>query len=672
MKKTSAQVIKIASAFTILLSVIVATAAPLGYFIIAYENEAAVLKTEVVTESHDASEMISANPDYWRFEQHRLEEFLSERLHDQRDEIRRIVDTSNVVVAESVDAIDGPLMTRSNDLYDSGVVVARIEISRSLLPLIIRTVLLLVLGLILGTAMFVTLNAYPLRALSQALQSLRESEEKFSAIASTAADAIIVMDNKGIITYWNSAAEKMFGYTMPEALGRALHSLIAPARYIEDFKKGFNKFRESGEGPAIGNTLEFIAMKKDGMEIPIEVSTSTIAREGEWHAVGIVRDISERKKTEQELLKLEKLESLGVLAGGLAHDFNNLLAVILGNISLAQINSEPTDRNAKRLADVEKAVLRAQDLTRQLLTFAKGGAPVKQTASIQEIVEDSCRFSLSGSNVTCRFSFARDLQAVDVDAGQIGQVINNLVINAVHAMPDSGTIEVKAENTSVTLQHALPCAPGDYVRISVQDHGVGITPENLSKIFDPYFTTKREGSGLGLATSYSIIKRHGGLLAVDSVPGDGSVFHIYLPASQRKPTVEVSRQEALVAGMGRILVMDDELAVRAVVGEMLKAVGYECELAKDGGEAVELYKGALDNGRPFDAVIMDLTVPGGMGGKEAVKKLIEIDPKVKAVVASGYSGDPVMGDFKAYGFTGVIAKPYDLQTLSKALRAILS
>lgn len=672
MKKTRARVIRITSAFAILLSMVVATAAPLGYFVIAYENQAAVLKTEVEAEAADASQLISANPDYWRFEQHRLEELLSQRPFGEHNEIRRIIDVNHNVIAVSADAISTPLMTRTHDLYDSGAFVARMEISRSLRPVIMRTLLLLVLGLALGTGMFVVLRVFPLRALSEALQSLQESEEKFSAIASTAADAIIVMDNKGIISYWNSAAERIFGHSSQEALGRELHHLIAPQRYREAYAKGFEKFRGSGQGPAVGNTLEFIAVRKDGTEFPIEVSTSSIPVEGEWHAVGIVRDISERKKTDQELIKIEKLESLGVLAGGLAHDFNNLLAVILGNISLALVDTELTDQNYKRLADVEKAVIRAQDLTRQLLTFAKGGAPVKQTASIREIIEDSCRFSLSGSNVQCIFSFAGDLKAVEVDAGQIGQVINNLMINAIQSMPEGGTIRVKAENATAGLPDELPLASGDFIRISIEDQGIGIPQANLSKIFDPYFTTKQKGSGLGLATSFSIIKRHGGYITVESVMGKGSAFHVYLPATLREPLTGKMSEKTLVTGMGKVLVMDDEESVREVVGEMLKAVGYEYELAKNGSEAIELYKRALDKGRPFDAAIMDLTIPGGLGGKEAVKKLIEIDPKVKAIVASGYFSDPVMADCGAYGFAGVITKPYDLQTLSRTLRTLLS
>jgi PAS domain S-box-containing protein len=672
MKKTSARVIRITSAFAILMSLVVATAAPLGYFVIAYENQAAVLRTEVLAEAADASQLISANPDYWRFEQHRLEEFLSERPFGEHEEIRRILDVNHNVISVSADAIDPPLMTRAHDLYDSGAVVARMEISRSLRPVIMKTLLLLMLGLALGTGMFAVLRVFPLKALSQALQSLQESEGKFSAIASTAADAIIVMDSKGIITYWNSTAERIFGHAVQETLGRELHSVIAPARYRDAFAKGFEKFRQSGQGPAVGNTIEFIAVKKDGTEFPIEVSTSTIPMDGEWYAVGIVRDISERKKTEQELVKLEKLESLGILAGGLAHDFNNLLAIILGNVSLAQADTELTGQNVKRLADVEKAVMRAQDLTRQLLTFAKGGAPVKQASSIREIIEDSCRFSLSGSNVKCEFFFAGDLKPVEVDAGQIGQVINNLVINAVQAMPRGGAIEVKSGNVIVRRQDRLPLAPGEYIRISVHDQGTGIPQENLAKIFDPYFTTKPKGSGLGLATSFSIVKRHGGYISVESMPGAGSTFHIYLPVSSGELPAEKMPERAPVAGMGKILVMDDEESVRGVVGAMLTAVGYEYELAKDGAEAVELYRQARDKGRPFDAAIIDLTIPGGMGGKEAMQKLIKLDPKVKAIVASGYSSDPVMADCRAYGFTGVITKPYDLQTLSRTLRTVLS
>jgi PAS domain S-box-containing protein len=672
MKKTSIKVIKTTSIIALLLSLIVAILVPLGYFVIAYEYQAAVLTTEVAAQALQASQIISSNPDYWRFEQHRLEEFLSRRSRSEHREIRRITDINGSVIAHSGDAAQNPLMTRSHDLFDSGKAVARMEISRSLRPLLIKTFLVLVVGLLLGVGMLVFLRKVPLAALAQAMQSLQQSEGKFRAIASTAADAIIVMDNHGIITYFNAAAEKMFGYSWQEALGKELHQLIAPERYRDAYKNGFEKFRESGRGPAIGNTLEFRAVRKDGTEFPIEVSTSVIPVSDEWHAVGIVRDISERKRTERELLKLEKLESLGVLAGGLAHDFNNLLTIMMGNISLAMLDTDVASSNYSRLANLGEAAVRAQNLTRQLLTFAKGGAPVKKTVCVREIIEESCRFSLSGSNVNCNFSFAEDLKPAEVDPGQIGQVIHNLILNAVQAMPQGGSVDVGCQNISVTPNDGLPVVPGNYVKISVRDAGIGIPKENLSKIFDPYFTTKAKGSGLGLATSYSIVNRHGGAITVDSIPGSGPVFHLYLPASDNKPEAAEFREQSAARGKGRILIMDDEHAYRMVLGDILKTIGYEYELARDGTEAIEFYKNAMAAGRPFDTVIMDLTIPGGMGGKEAIKKLLEMDPKVKAIVASGYSSDPVMADFKAYGFMGMIEKPFDLRTLSAALQAVLS
>ncbi len=673
MKKTTTNIIKITNVLALALSLIVAIGVPAGYIVLVYEYQATVLKTEAASEAYEASQIISSNPDFWQFEQHRLSEFLSRRTPGQPYETRRIVNAENRIVAESVhEEVLPPLMTRTHDLYDSGKKTARIEITRSLRPALSVTFLLMVIGLFLGIGMLIFLRKFPLRALSQALQSLQESEGKFRAMASTAADGIIVMDSRGLITYWNSAAEKIFGYSSPEAHGRELHMLIAPERYRDDYKKGFKKFERSGDGPAIGNTLEFMALRKDGTEFPIEVSTSTIPAADQWHAVGIVRDISDRKKTEQELLKLEKLESLGVLAGGLAHDFNNLLTVMMGNISLAMLDTNPEDGLYSRLTNLGEAVVRAQDLTRQLLTFAKGGAPIKNTVLLQAIIEEACRFSLSGSNVNCSFVFSPDLKPADVDAGQIGQVMHNLVLNAVQAMPKSGKIEVRASNTTIGPQDGFPLVSGPYLRISVRDEGTGMPQRDLSKIFDPYFTTKEKGSGLGLATCYSIIKRHGGHITVHSTRGEGSVFTFFIPASLREPSADEPPEHVLAKGKGKVLVMDDEKAFRMVVGEILQAIGYEYELAKDGAEAIDLYQAAMLSGRPFDAAIMDLTVPGGMGGKEAVKRLIEIDPKVKAIVASGYSNDPVMADFKAHGFVGVIEKPFDLRSLNRVLQAVLN
>jgi CheY-like chemotaxis protein len=286
------------------------------------------------------------------------------------------------------------------------------------------------------------------------------------------------------------------------------------------------------------------------------------------------------------------------------------------------------------------------------------------------MIREACQFALRGSNVRCYFTFPDNLWAVEVDGGQINQVIYNLVINAQHAMPGGGTIEVSAENTAVTHNDGLPLGRGNYVKITVKDYGVGIPTSIIAKIFDPYFTTKNRGSGLGLATSFSIVKNHGGLITVDSDEGVGTAFHVFLPACRDTQLSQEGRHDNLVVGKGRVLLMDDEAFIRDLADEMLSLLGYEVILAKDGAEAIELYKSAFHSSRPIDAVIMDLTVPGGMGGSEAVQKLREIDPRVKAIVSSGYSNDPIMADYATYGFMGVVAKPYSIHALSETLTRV--
>jgi CheY-like chemotaxis protein len=386
------------------------------------------------------------------------------------------------------------------------------------------------------------------------------------------------------------------------------------------------------------------------------------------------------------MLKTSKLESVGVLAGGIAHDFNNVLTAILGNVLLARMDLRPEEPAERRLAEAEKACLRAKDLTQQLLTFARGGEPVRKTTSIGDLVREAVSLALRGSNARCEFALPGDLWPVDVDPGQMAQVLNNLVINAQQAMPQGGVIRIRAANVPdghTDRRHSHAPQPGPHVRISVEDHGVGIPEENLAKVFDPYFTTKEQGSGLGLAIAYSVVTKHGGRIAVESRVGIGTTFLIDLPASsprraEARPaaTEPQAREEAAASAAAgreraRILVMDDEAPVKEVLGAMLDRFGYEPEFARDGAEALAMYRAARDSGRPFDAVILDLTIPGGMGGKDTIHKLLEIDPQVRAIVASGYSDDPVMADFRRYGFRGVVPKPFRFEDLRAILIRVL-
>ncbi|MDY0042280.1 MAG: ATP-binding protein, partial [Desulforhabdus sp.] len=405
------------------------------------------------------------------------------------------------------------------------------------------------------------------------------------------------------------------------------------------------------------------------------VTTSPIFNEN-GELSGIVhsaKDVTEKIKIEEELTKAQKLESVGLLAGGIAHDFNNILTTILGNVNLAKMQIGSNEQASSRLEEAEKACRRAKDLTHQLLTFSKGGAPIKKAAAMADLVRESSSFALMGSKVRCSYHISRDLWPVEIDAGQMSQVINNLIINACQAMPNGGEIEISLKNIVLEQPEHGNSETGRYVRLILSDQGIGIPRENLAKIFDPYFTTKPGGSGLGLSMAYSIIKRHDGIIAVDSKPDVGTTFYIDLPASDKSPVKETEKGDsyALNSGKGKILVMDDEEPIRDLVGQMLNLLGYDVTSARDGNEAIAIYSEASLAGKPFDAIIMDLTIPGGMGGKEALEKLRQVDPEIKAIVSSGYHTDPIMSSFRQYGFSGVIAKPYSLKDLGETLQNVL-
>ena len=395
---------------------------------------------------------------------------------------------------------------------------------------------------------------------------------------------------------------------------------------------------------------------------------------------GFMEDITERKQLEDQLRHAHKMEAIGTLAGGIAHDYNNLLSVILGNIAMAKEDLKPEDGIYPFLNEAETASFRAKELTHRLITFSRGGAPIREKASIMELLRESANFALAGFGVTCDFTLPDDLWAVEYDEAQMQQVINNLMTNACEAMPQGGTVGLTAENVVVGEEEekALPLRAGEYVKISLRDQGVGIPEEQLSLIYDPYFSTKergeQKGMGLGLATAYSIVNKHDGHIMVESTVGAGSTFHLYLPATSARPQAQTPARMDGVEGdgiKGRILVMDDEEMLRNLTEQMLSRFGYEATAARDGVEAVELYKKAMDSGAPFEAVILDITVQGGMGGKLAIKKLLEIDPDVKAIATTGYSEDPVMSHWWQFGFKGVMAKPYLKEDLKVTLRKAL-
>jgi len=499
-------------------------------------------------------------------------------------------------------------------------------------------------------------------------KALRESEEKYRGLIETASDAIFIIDAEtGEIADVNRKGVELLGRSAGEIIGlhlSQLHPADEAEKYIELFKKVASHI-----------TLPDIAchvLHRDGYKIPVEISTSIMESEDRKIILGIFRDIRERIKLEEEIQKAQRLESAGILAGGIAHDFNNLLTAILGNISLAKAFADPNDKVYKRLAETEKATMRAKDITRQLLTFAKGGVPITRTVDLSNTIVESSEFALRGSSLKCDCSVPENLWPVEADLGQISQVIHNLVINAYQVMPGGGSCRVEAKNIMIRDDDPIPLPNGKYVEISVHDYGSGIPPEHLSKIFDPFFTTKKSGTGLGLPTAYSIIKKHGGLLTVDSEVGRGSTFRIFLPVSDKTvlPPAEKEEQTKLFKGEGRVLVMDDEEYVRDIATKLLHHLGYTVQTAKDGNEALDLYKKGRESGEKYAAVIMDLTVPGGMGGKETIRELKKLDPAVKTIVSSGYANDPIMASFREYGFDGMVPKPYKLEELAETLHLV--
>ncbi len=503
--------------------------------------------------------------------------------------------------------------------------------------------------------------------------SLAAEKERLAVTLYSIGDGVITVDTAGRVVLLNKVAEQLTGWTQADAGGKPLTEVfhIVHEKTRKLVSSPVDEVLRSGGVAALANHTVLIA--RDGRERAIADSGAPI-RDSAGNIIGVVlvfRDVTEQQRMEQELAKGRNLEAIGLLAGGIAHDFNNILTAILGNIALAKMYGEGDSKITDVLGEAEKAFWRARDLTQQLLTFAKGGAPIKKTASVRELLTDTTNFALRGSNVRVDFDIANDLWAAEFDRGQLSQVINNLVLNAKQAMPGGGKLRIRAQNLRLKGGE-IPLPPGPYLHIEVSDTGAGIPEKHLAKIFDPYFTTKQQGSGLGLSIAYSIITKHQGHITVRSTIGVGTTFNIYLPATPNaKLAAERASEDGAPDGHGRrVLVMDDELQVRNVLGGLLKGMGYDVAFAHDGNEVLHAYAEALRKHNRFDVVIMDLTVPGGMGGKECIAKLREIDPDVRAIVSSGYSNDPVMADYGAYGFRGVVAKPYQVKELGAVLRSV--
>lgn len=504
---------------------------------------------------------------------------------------------------------------------------------------------------------------------TRAQEKLRKSEERYRDLFENSTDLIQVLGADSSIRYVNRAWRETLGYTEEEVSRLSIFDVIHPecADCIPEF--------ENVVAGRKGGRFETMFITRNREKIIVEGNVSAVYEDGVFAGTrGIFRDITEKKKIEERIIKAEKIESLGMLAGGIAHDFNNLLQGVFGYISLAKKAVDKKEKALAMLEQSEKALRQSINLTTQLLTFSRGGKPVKKPINLRPVIEDSVQFALSGSRSCVSVTIPADLRPVEADEGQMGRVIQNVVLNADQAMPAGGTVTVTAANRAkddASLPPGLPA--GDYVVIAVQDTGAGIPEEHVQKIFDPYFTTKEKGSGLGLATCYSIVANHGGLIDVRTKAGQGSTFLIYLPALSPDAATPSATAAAPSARRrsARILVMDDEEIIRKFCFELLGSMGHKVELAKNGEEALAKYQKAAIEGNLFDVVILDLTIRGGMGGSETMQRLIGIDPAVKAIVSSGYSEDGAAADYARQGFKAFLRKPYELDEMSAALDAVL-
>jgi two-component system cell cycle sensor histidine kinase/response regulator CckA len=509
-----------------------------------------------------------------------------------------------------------------------------------------------------------------LEGLHRAREKTEESLGKYTNFFDFAPAGYFIFDQNGLVLEVNHTGASQLGQEKVNLINQSFSTFVA-----QDHRDMFLMYlKQVFQHHQVRQICELKLKRNNGTEFCARLESIGVRDEqGNFsHYRTIVSNISKRKSMEEELQRTQKLKFAGVMAGDIAHEFKNIITIIVSVLSLAKLHLAAEDKVLGLLEQAENAAVRAGNLTRQLQTFFRSEAPVKKITSLLELLKNSVNCPVNGPKVTCEFSLPDDLWPVEIDERQIGQVINTLITNAGQAMPDGGEIKVSAENVVIGPEESLPLKDGKYVRVSIKDQGWGLQKEDLQRVFDPCFSSKAKESGLGLVASYLMIRKHGGYLGAESELGAGTTFSFYLPAA-RKRTLPSSRnrEQKSCDGRRRILLMEDEVIVRSTAGQMLEYFGYQVEFAWDGVEALSLYKQAKESGRPFHVVIMDLSVPGGMGGMEAIQELRRIDPDVKAIISSGYSDDLVMSEFKRYGFTAAIAKPYQIQELAETLQCII-
>ena len=520
----------------------------------------------------------------------------------------------------------------------------------------------------------------------KATEEILNERERLDVTIHSIGDGVITCDRTGKIELMNQVAEELTGWKFKDAENRKLSEVfnIINSDTEEKVVNPAEKVFASGKITGLANHTVLISRDENRYQI---ADSAAPIKDKNGNITGVVlvfQDVTDQLRMQEEIQKMDKLQSVGTLAGGIAHDFNNIMTGMFGNISIVKTQLGKAHPEYRFLEKAESSMHRAVGLTKQLLTFAKGGKPVLEKKAVSELIEEMVKFNLSGSNVKPFFDVPDNLWIAEIDKGQIEQVFSNLTINACQAMPDGGNLYISLENIELAETETAALKQGQYIQIKVRDEGCGIDNAFLNRVFDPYFTTKGTGNGLGLAVSYSIIKKHGGYISAASESGKGACFTVLLPACMgKKPKGSEKNGGNLPAGQeaeknciekahtAKILIMDDDETIQMVVSAMLAAIGFASESAADGEHALKMYRKSLDNGDPFDVIIMDLTIPGGMGGKEAIKKVLLMDPKARVIVSSGYADDPVMANYAEYGFKGIITKPYTIGNLKIVMEDVL-
>lgn len=503
------------------------------------------------------------------------------------------------------------------------------------------------------------------------LRIINREKEKLSITLRSISDAVIVTDVKGLIQYCNNAAEILLDVTGKDIMDKHINGIMHLYQKNGEPVNDLLEFGNESSGVTLPEDLLLLDNSNFQKHIEGDVTKINDLYNQISGYVIILRDVSEKKRIEEERLRTIKLDSVGILAGGIAHDFNNILTAILGNISLARFILKGEDHVQTILLEAEKASDRAKGLTHQLLTLSKGGSPVKMDTSIEQLIRDTAEFVLRGSNVSCEFNIPKDFPNIEIDEGQINQVLNNLIINAVQSMPSGGKIIISGDIVMVGEGNPYYLNNGKYIKIAIRDFGSGIPPENIPKIFDPYFTTKETGHGLGLATSYSIIKNHGGHIEVESTLNNGTAFTFYLPAKCSGKNEVMPESYSINENLNiRILVLEDEENITTFLKEFFIQFNYKADFTNEGSKTVKLYKEAMKS-QKYDIVMLDLTIPGGQGGKDTMAELLKIDKSVKGIVCSGYSNDSIMADYRHYGFQACMVKPYQIENLNKTIQSVI-